>query len=64
MFQIGFWELVVVAVVALWVFGPTRLPVVLKIAGRYFLRAKKTYLDIKNEFNEELKKINPLDEQR
>lgn len=50
MFQIGFWELVVVAVVALWAFGPEKLPALARIAGRFIARAKHTYLSLKQEF--------------
>jgi sec-independent protein translocase protein TatB len=53
MFQIGFWELVVVAVVALWVFGPERLPAIARVCGRYIIRAKNSVLAIKNEISEE-----------
>lgn len=50
MFQIGFWELVVVGVVALWVLGPEKLPAFARLAGRFFARAKQTYLSLKREF--------------
>lgn len=51
MFQIGFWELVVVAVVALWAFGPDKLPAVARIAGRFMTRAKHSFLSLKQEFD-------------
>lgn len=56
MFQIGFWELVVVAVVALWAFGPEKLPAFARLAGRFLSRAKHTYLSIKQEFDLEVER--------
>ena len=52
--QIGFGELIVVVVVAFWVLGPEKLPVVARMAGRYWSRAKHSYLSLKNEFQQEL----------
>ncbi len=57
MFEIGFWELVVVGVVALWVLGPSRLPAVARVCAKWFIRAKQTAQNIKNEFDHELQKI-------
>lgn len=54
MFQIGFWELVVVFIVALTVLGPERLPAVARVLGRWILRAKQTYLSLKNEIDAEI----------
>jgi sec-independent protein translocase protein TatB len=66
MFDIGFWELAVIGVVALLVIGPERLPKVARTAGlwfgkaRYFIGSVKA--DIEKELRaEELKRI--LDEQ-
>lgn len=56
MFQIGFWELVVVAVVALCVFGPDRLPAIARVGGRWLTRAKQTYFNIKHEFDQEFQR--------
>ncbi len=73
MFDIGFWELVVVAVVALLVIGPERLPSVARTAGLWVGRARRfvgaVKADIEREIKaEELKRIlgeqgrsNPLD---
>jgi sec-independent protein translocase protein TatB len=55
MFQIGFWEIVVVIVVALWVLGPKRLPAVARVCGRSLSRAKQSYLNLKNEISEEIR---------
>jgi sec-independent protein translocase protein TatB len=50
MFQIGFWELVVVAIVALWVLGPEKLPAFARLAGKALSRAKKVFVELKREF--------------
>lgn len=55
MFQIGFGEVLVVLIVAIWVLGPEKLPVVARVCGRWLARAKSSYLTIKNEFAEELR---------
>ena len=52
MFQIGFWECVVVALVALCVFGPEQLPTIATMAGRYLGRFKKALNSFKTEFQE------------
>lgn len=52
MFQIGFWECVVVALVALCVLGPEQLPTVAHMAGRYCAKLKKALLSVKAEFQE------------
>lgn len=56
MFQIGFGELLVVLIVALWVFGPERLPALARVCGRYIARGRQSYLAIKNEFQDEFNK--------
>lgn len=50
MFQIGFWELVVVAIVALWVLGPEKLPAFARLAGKALSRAKKVFVELKREY--------------
>ena len=54
MFEIGFWELVVVGVVTLWVLGPSRLPVLARVFARMLLRAKNSFQQIKNEIQNEI----------
>ncbi len=66
MFDIGFWELVVVAVVALLVIGPERLPTVARTAGLWVGKARRFLSSVKADIEreikaEELKRI--LDEQ-
>jgi sec-independent protein translocase protein TatB len=56
MFEIGFWELVVVGIVALLAFGPAKLPAIARVLARYLLRAKNSFQSIKNEFEQEFQK--------
>src|SRR5574343_2071414 len=62
MFDIGFSELVVIAVVALIVIGPERLPKVARTAGHLLGRLQRYVNDVKSDINremqlEELKKL-------
>ncbi len=54
MFEIGFSELVVIAVVALIVIGPERLPQVLRTLGAWFGRAQRYFRSVKEEVSHEL----------
>ncbi len=54
MFEIGFWELVLVAVIVLIVAGPERLPGIARTLGRWAGRAKATAAAIRTEFEREL----------
>lgn len=74
MFDIGFWELTVVAVVALLVVGPERLPKLARTLGIWVGKARKMVASVKADVErelraEELKQIlekqaraNPLEE--
>jgi sec-independent protein translocase protein TatB len=55
MFDVGFWELVLVAVVALVVIGPERLPKAARVAGLWVGRARRTLASVKDEIDRELK---------
>jgi sec-independent protein translocase protein TatB len=55
MFDVGFWELVVIAVVALIVIGPERLPKAARVAGMWLGRARRTLASVKSEIDRELK---------
>lgn len=55
MFDIGFWELILIAVVALLVIGPERLPKVARMAGLWMGRARRTLASVKDEIDRELK---------
>ncbi len=54
MFDIGFWELVLVGVVALLVFGPERLPRVAREAGLWLRKARSMVASVKSEIDHEL----------
>ncbi|NCC29710.1 MAG: twin-arginine translocase subunit TatB, partial [Gammaproteobacteria bacterium] len=55
MFDMGFWELLVIGVVALVVIGPERLPRVARIAGLWLGRARRTLSSVQDEIRRELK---------
>lgn len=54
MFDIGFSEMVVIAVVALIVVGPERLPGVARTVGALLGRIQRYFNDVKSEVNREL----------
>lgn len=54
MFDIGFSEMLVIAVVALIVIGPERLPGVARTIGTLLGRAQRYFNDVKSEVNREL----------
>jgi sec-independent protein translocase protein TatB len=54
MFDIGFWELVLVGVVSLLVFGPERLPKVAREVGLWVRRARAMANSVKQEIDHEL----------
>ncbi|WP_319783081.1 Sec-independent protein translocase protein TatB [Oceanisphaera sp. IT1-181] len=55
MFDIGFWELVVIAVVGLLVLGPERLPVAIRTVSRLFKTVRDTANAVKTELSQELR---------
>lgn len=55
MFDIGFSELLIVAIVALVVLGPEKLPVAARTAGLWFGRIRRTLSGIQSEIAEELR---------
>lgn len=55
MFDIGFWELVVIGVVALVVLGPERLPVAVRTAAHWIKLIRSTANSVKSELEQELK---------
>src|SRR5215831_15233021 len=62
MFDVGFSEIVVIAVVALIVIGPERLPKTARTLGHLFGRLQRYVADVKADINremqlEELKKL-------
>lgn len=60
MFDIGFTEMVIIAVVALIVLGPERLPRVAKQAGQWMGKLRKYVDDVKSDINRQME----LDELR
>lgn len=54
MFDIGFSELVVIALVALVVLGPERLPKAARFAGLWVRRARAHWYAVKSELEQEL----------
>ncbi|WP_286240548.1 Sec-independent protein translocase protein TatB [Neptuniibacter halophilus] len=55
MFDIGFAELLIVAVVALVVLGPDKLPLAVKTVGLWVGRIRRTVSSIQSEISEELR---------
>ncbi|MBU2898613.1 Sec-independent protein translocase protein TatB [Vibrio hepatarius] len=55
MFDIGFWELVLISVVGLVVLGPERLPHAIRSVSRFVSSAKKMANNVKDEISHELK---------
>ena len=64
MFDIGFWELVIMALVALVIVGPERLPELARNAARTIRKIKAFIQGVKREVEKELEldKLNDLDE--
>src|SRR5690606_22660902 len=54
MFDIGFLEMVVVAIVALLVLGPERLPGAVRMAGLYLGRIKRSLADVRSQVEREM----------
>src|SRR4051812_33622200 len=54
MFDVGFSELLIIAVVALLVLGPERLPHAARMAGAFFRRARAQWETVKAELEREL----------
>ena len=54
MFDVGFSELLVIAVVALLVLGPERLPRAARFAGLWVRRARAQWHTVRNELEQEL----------
>lgn len=54
MFDIGFWELALVGIVALLVLGPERLPETLRTLGRWWGQARRTVSSVQAEIEREI----------
>jgi sec-independent protein translocase protein TatB len=60
MFDIGFWELCLIAVVALVVIGPERLPGVARTAGKWIGSARRFVSSVQADINAEVSKADEL----
>ncbi len=54
MFDVGFPELILVAVVGLLVIGPERLPEALRTLGLWFGRMRRSFISVKTEIEKEI----------
>ncbi len=54
MFDLGFWELALIALVALVVIGPERLPQVMRTSGMWLNRLRGMTQTIRSELEQEL----------
>ncbi|WP_087024707.1 Sec-independent protein translocase protein TatB [Thaumasiovibrio subtropicus] len=55
MFDIGFWELILISVVGLVVLGPERLPVAIRNVSRWIRAARSMANSVQAELEQELK---------
>ena len=55
MFDVGFWELGLIALVALIVIGPERLPKVARTAGLWLGRGRRFIANVKADIDKEIK---------
>ena len=55
MFDVGFWELAIIAVIALLVIGPARLPKAARTAGLWVGRARRMVADVKADIDREVR---------
>ena len=64
MFDIGFWELVIIALVALVIIGPERLPQFARDAGKLLRKVQRFIQGVKREVEKELDldQLNDLNE--
>lgn len=54
MFDIGFWELVIISIVALLVVGPERLPGLMRDLGRWARAVRRFIVQTRQELEREL----------
>ena len=55
MFDVGFWELAIIAVIALLVIGPERLPKAARTAGLWVGKARRMVTDVKADIDREIR---------
>lgn len=56
MFDIGFWELCLIGVIALLILGPERLPRVARTAGMWAGRARRFMSEVKADIDAEMRR--------
>lgn len=61
MFDIGFWELLLIAVIALVVVGPERLPGLARTIGFWIGKARRMVASVREEIDQELNKAEQLE---
>lgn len=54
MFDVGFWELLVIALIALIVLGPERLPELARTVGLWIGRARAAFYSVRQEVEREI----------
>jgi sec-independent protein translocase protein TatB len=54
-FDVGFWELILISILGLVVLGPERLPVAIRSVMKFINSAKSMANNVKDELNHELK---------
>ena len=54
MFDIGFWEIIIVAIVALLVVGPDKLPGLIRETARWAARIRRYVLDTKRDLERQI----------
>lgn len=54
MFDIGFWEIVIIAMVALLVVGPDKLPGLIKDVARWSRKIRRFVIDTKRDIEREI----------
>ncbi len=55
MFDIGFWEMSLIALIALVVLGPERLPKLARTVGLWVGRARRMVSDVKADIDREIR---------
>lgn len=58
MFDVGFWELFLIALILLLVLGPEKMPELAKTAGRYIRKIKDFTSNISSELSSEMESEN------
>ena len=62
MFDIGFWEIALIGVIALLVVGPDKFPGLIRSTGYWFGRARQMASSVKEDFDHEVAKAEGLKE--